>query len=69
MRAKEAEAHAKEIEARAKQQEAQRKRRQAEDEAREMAARGPLTEATIRLYYADAEEVAKTLQGLLGIDS
>ncbi len=66
-RAKEAEAQAKEIEAHAKQHELLRKRRQEEDEARELAARGPLTEATIRLYYADAEEVAKTLQGLLGM--
>ncbi|MFQ5944939.1 MAG: secretin N-terminal domain-containing protein [Anaerolineae bacterium] len=30
-------------------------------------ARGPLRETTIRLSYADAEEVAKTLQGILGI--
>jgi type IV pilus assembly protein PilQ len=67
IRAKEAEARAKEIEAQAKQQEAQRKRQQAEDEAKETAARGPLMEATVRLYYADADEVAKTLQGLLGI--
>jgi type IV pilus assembly protein PilQ len=66
-RAKEAEAEVKEIEARAKQQEVARRRQQAEEEAREAAARGPLTEATIRLYYADAEEVAKTLQGLLGM--
>lgn len=66
-RAKEAEAQAKEIEARAKQHELLRKRQQAEEEAKELAARGPLTEATIRLYYADAEEVAKTLQGLLGM--
>jgi type IV pilus assembly protein PilQ len=29
--------------------------------------RGPLREETIRLYYADAEEVAGTLQGILGI--
>jgi type IV pilus assembly protein PilQ len=67
IRAREAEAEAKEIETRARQQEGQRRRQQADDEAREMAARGPLTEATIRLYYADAEEVAKTLQGLLGL--
>lgn len=66
-RAKEAEAQVKEIDARAKQQEVLRKRQQAEDEAKEAAARGPLTEATIRLYYADAEEVVKTLQGLLGM--
>ncbi len=30
--------------------------------------RGPLREETIRLYYTDAEEVAKTLQGILGIE-
>ena len=30
-------------------------------------ARGPLREEMIRLIYADAEEVAKTLQGILGI--
>jgi type IV pilus assembly protein PilQ len=29
--------------------------------------RGPLREESIRLYYTDAEEVAKTLQGILGI--
>jgi type IV pilus assembly protein PilQ len=69
LRAKAAEAHTREIEARAKEQEAQRRRQLAEDEARQAAARGPLTEATIRLHYADAEEVAKTLQGLLGIAS
>jgi type IV pilus assembly protein PilQ len=66
-RAKEAEAHAKEIEARAKQYELLRRRQHEENEARELAARGPLTEATIRLYYADADEVARTLQGLLGM--
>ena len=30
-------------------------------------ARGPLQEETVRLSYADPEEVAKTLQGILGI--
>jgi type IV pilus assembly protein PilQ len=30
--------------------------------------RGPLREETVRLYYTDAEEVAKTLQGILGIE-
>ena len=35
--------------------------------AEEQAARGPLREETIRLSYADPEEVAKTLQGILGI--
>ena len=36
----------------------------AADEAR---SRGPLREETVRLSYADPEEVAKTLQGILGI--
>ncbi|MGH7311567.1 MAG: type IV pilus secretin PilQ [Candidatus Rokuibacteriota bacterium] len=31
--------------------------------------RGPLREETMRLYYTDAEEVAKTLQGILGIEA
>jgi type IV pilus assembly protein PilQ len=30
-------------------------------------ARGPVREVTIRLFYSDAEEVAKTLQGILGL--
>jgi type IV pilus assembly protein PilQ len=30
--------------------------------------RGSLREETVRLYYTDAEEVAKTLQGILGIE-
>jgi type IV pilus assembly protein PilQ len=30
-------------------------------------ARGPIKEVTIRLSYADADEVAKTLQGILGL--
>jgi type IV pilus assembly protein PilQ len=30
-------------------------------------ARGPIKEVTVRLSYADAEEVAKTLQGILGL--
>ena len=43
--------------------------RRAEDELGELAARGPIREETIRLHYADAEDVAKTLQGILGITS
>jgi type IV pilus assembly protein PilQ len=40
----------------------------ASDQARrEAQARGPLREETIRLSYADPDEVAKTLQGILGI--
>ena len=41
--------------------------RRAEEELAELAARGPIREETIRLHYADAEDVAKTLQGILGI--
>jgi type IV pilus assembly protein PilQ len=43
--------------------------RRAEEELGELAARGPIREETIRLHYADAEDVAKTLQGILGITS
>ncbi|MBI3629218.1 MAG: AMIN domain-containing protein [Candidatus Rokubacteria bacterium] len=39
----------------------------AEQALREAQARGPLREETIRLSYADPDEVAKTLQGILGI--
>lgn len=38
-----------------------------EFELREIQARGPVRERTIRLRYADAEEVAKTIQGILGL--
>jgi type IV pilus assembly protein PilQ len=41
--------------------------RRAEEELAELATRGPIREETIRLHYADAEDVAKTLQGILGI--
>ena len=41
--------------------------RRAEEELGELAARGPIREETIRLQYADAEDVARTLQGILGI--
>ena len=41
--------------------------KQAEDEIAELIARGPIREETIRLRYADAEEVARTIQGILGI--
>ena len=41
--------------------------RRAEEELAELSARGPIREETIRLQYADAEDVAKTLQGILGI--
>jgi type IV pilus assembly protein PilQ len=41
--------------------------KQAEDKAAELAARGPVREEIIRLRYADAEEVARTVAGILGI--
>jgi type IV pilus assembly protein PilQ len=41
--------------------------KQAEEKAAALAARGPVREEIIRLRYADAEEVARTLAGILGI--
>jgi type IV pilus assembly protein PilQ len=58
---------AKQAEAVMKEQEAQQKKIAAEAAAAEAAARGPLREETIRLSYADPEDVARTLQGILGI--
>jgi type IV pilus secretin PilQ/predicted competence protein len=63
----EAEARAKLAEAQLKEAEAESKKMAAEAARREQDARGPLREETIRLSYADPEEVAKTLQGILGI--
>ena len=63
----EAEARTKLAEAQLKEAEAQQRRLVAEAAVEEAKARGPLVEETIRLKYADPEEVAKTLQGILGI--
>jgi type IV pilus assembly protein PilQ len=63
----EAEVRAKFAEAQVKEAEAQTRKLAAEAAQREQEARGPLREETIRLSYADPEEVAKTLQGILGI--
>ena len=63
----EAEARAKLAEAQLKEADAESKKLAAEAARREQDARGPLREETIRLSYADPEEVAKTLQGILGI--
>jgi type II secretory pathway component GspD/PulD (secretin) len=52
-----------EAEAARKQVEAERDR----DEFEKVKARGLVTERTIRLSYADAEEVAKTILGILGL--
>src|SRR6266540_4751590 len=40
---------------------------QAEADLAELNARGPVREETIRLYYQDAEAVAKTVAGILGL--
>jgi type IV pilus assembly protein PilQ len=63
----EAEARAKLAEAQLKEAEAETRKMAAEAARVERDARGPLREETIRLSYADPEEVAKTLQGILGI--
>src|ERR1700730_7822543 len=54
-------------EAEFKEAEAATKKMQADAAIAEARARGPLREETVRLSYADPEEVAKTLQGILGI--
>ncbi len=38
-----------------------------EEEFEQLRARGPIRERTIRLSYADATEVARTIQGILGL--
>jgi type II secretory pathway component HofQ len=63
----EAEARAKMAEAQFKEAEALQRKHSAEAAVKEAEARGPLREETIRLSYADPEEVAETLQGILGI--
>src|SRR5207302_2662287 len=54
-------------EAQLKEQEAIDKKQIGRAHVAELRARGPLREETIRLSYADPEEVARTLQGILGI--
>jgi type IV pilus assembly protein PilQ len=54
-------------EAKLKEQEAQARQIAAEQAAAEQVARGPLKEETIRLSYADPDEIAKTLEGILGL--
>src|SRR5213594_270398 len=63
----ESEVRAKAAEAQLKEQEAIDRKRAAEAALAELRARGPLREETIRLSYADPEEIARTLQGILGI--
>src|SRR5947207_1244895 len=57
----------KDAEAKIKEQEAIEKQRAAEFALAEAQARGPLKEETIRLAYADPDELVKTLQGILGL--
>ena len=54
-------------EAKLKEQEATDRQRAAELAFREAQARGPLREETIRLAYAEPDELVKTLQGILGL--
>jgi len=63
----ETEIRTKRAEAEVKEAEASTKKLQAEAAIAEAKARGPLREELIRLSYADPEDVARTLQGILGI--
>jgi type IV pilus assembly protein PilQ len=63
----ESEVRTKRAEAMLKEQEVQARQFAAEQAAAEQERRGPLKEETIRLSYADPEEVAKTLEGILGL--
>jgi type IV pilus secretin PilQ/predicted competence protein len=63
----EADVRTKVAEATLKEAEARGKQLAAEAAAAEAVARGPLKEETIRLSYADPEDLAKTLSGILGI--
>jgi type IV pilus assembly protein PilQ len=63
----EADVRTKVAEATLKEAEARGKQLAAEAAAAEAVARGPLKEETIRLSYADPEDIAKTLSGILGI--
>lgn len=63
----EAEARAKEAEAELKEADAKQRKMAAEAAIAEAQARGPLREETIRLKYADPDEVVTTLEGILGL--
>ncbi len=63
----EIDARTKEAEAQLKEAEVANRKLQADLAAAEAQSRGPLREEVIRLSYADPDEVAKTLQGILGI--
>lgn len=63
----ETDARTRRAEAEFKEAEATSKKFASDATIAEARARGPLKEETIRLSYADPEEVAKTLRGILGI--
>jgi type IV pilus assembly protein PilQ len=63
----EAEVRTKRAEADLKEDEVRARKAAAEAAQREQEARGPLREETVRLSYADPEEVENTLKGILGI--
>ena len=63
----EAEVRQKAAEARLKEQEAEQRKLALEQQLAEIRERGPIREETIRLAYADPEDVARTLIGILGI--
>jgi type IV pilus assembly protein PilQ len=63
----ETEIRTKRADAEFKEAESAAKKYQSEAAIAEAKARGPLKEETVRLSYADPEDVAKTLQGILGI--
>ena len=63
----ETESRTRRAEAEFKEAEARTRQFQSEAAIAEAKARGPLREETVRLSYADPEDVAKTLQGILGI--
>jgi type IV pilus assembly protein PilQ len=66
-RRREADIQKAQSDARRSQEDAVAKRREDEAKYAEAEARGPVREETIRLKYADAEEIAKTIQGILGL--
>jgi type IV pilus assembly protein PilQ len=65
----EAEARTRAAEAELKEAEVANRKLRAELAVAEAQARGPLMEDVIRLSYADPEDVARTLQGILGISA
>jgi type IV pilus assembly protein PilQ len=67
VRKAEQEAEARRQEAEARRQEAEARRLETEARQAELDARGPVREETIRLRYADAETLALTIRGILGL--